>query len=208
MNFFRILLKRWWILLILIPLILFAARKPILKSLGNFLVYEKLPETSIDVLFVLSGNPYERANFAFQLYNQHEIDKIVCTGIIIPNNLKAAGYTDHEGMLTSIRLKELGIDSGKVMLLEIGKNTWEEINAIKKYVVDNQLENFAITSSSFHTRRIHQTVKRVFRRNKMPYAIFPAPVESFNPDIWWQDEAGLITVNNEYLKMLYYRLKY
>ena len=59
----------------------------------------------------------------------------------------------------------------------------------------------------FHTRRAGNVYKRRFAAEGITVIVRGAHAFDFDEDTWWQNEYGLIGLNNEYMKTLYYLIK-
>jgi uncharacterized SAM-binding protein YcdF (DUF218 family) len=183
--------------------VLFALRFPILRGLGNALVYENDLERS-EVLFVLSGSPYDRGSEAARLFGDGWAQRIVCTGGIVPPDFKALGLTYRESDLLRQRLLNLGIPDSLIEVLPEGTSTKEEADVILAYCRDKHIRSAMVVSSKFHTRRIKQVFRRKFKKAGIALCIRGAPSTLYQERAWWKSEQGLLTVNNEYVKMLWY----
>jgi hypothetical protein len=65
-----------------------------------------------------------------------------------------------------------------------------------------------VVSSLFHTRRIHEFFRLRLYFQGVEMVLRGAPESSFDENLWWKREPGLLFVNSEYIKMGYYWLKY
>lgn len=193
--------------LLLAILLLFLLRVPILRGIGNHLICEDSLKKA-DVIFVLSGGAFDRGRQAVVLYKKGYAPKIVCTGENIPGDFRAMGYNCMESLITSTYIKKQGVDSSAIELISAGTSTKEEVDLIVKYCKINQIKTVIIVSTKFHTRRIYSSVRKVFLDNKINVIINGAPSSNYDETHWWNDEEGLITVNNEYIKLIYYWFKY
>lgn len=199
--------KRRIIIWFFIITILYLSRIYILQGIGDFLVKEDNLHDA-DAVFVLSGDPFDRGNEAIKIFNERYIPEIICTGSNISHNLKSLHLNYTESSLTRINLILSGVDSNRVKILPEGTSTKEEGDAIVRYCKIHNLKTVIILSSKFHTRRVHFYFDRLFKSNHIQMLIHGAPSSIYNESYWWKDEDGLITVNNEYVKLIYYLFKY
>lgn len=190
-------------------LLLFLLRIPILKSMGNYLTTkDEIPE-SIETMFVLSGGGLDRGSEAARLYKLKNVNNIICTGEnYSPDLLVYSSDSIVESYLTKIRITQLGVPDSIVQILPEGTSTIEESDIILNYCLENNLKECVVLSSNFHTRRIKYAFKRKFKKAGVQLTILGAETTWFDEKTWWASENGLISVNNEYLKLLVYRLKY
>ncbi|MGB1247236.1 MAG: YdcF family protein [Chitinophagales bacterium] len=201
--------KKWKIVLFavfILFVILLLSRNFILSAAGNFLVYQD-EINHVEYAFVLSGQAYDRGDEAINLYMDEKIEKIICTGENMPSDIKSLGLNYLESDLTAMRILEQMEDSSIVSILPKGTSTREEAEAIMSYCMANKITECVIVSSLFHTRRVKNVFQKDFAKAGISVYIHGAPSSSYEEEKWWKSEYGLIAVNNEYLKLLYYLMK-
>ena len=84
----------------------------------------------------------------------------------------------------------------------------EEFEAIKDMCKQRDWKTSMVVSSLFHTRRIHEFFRLPLYFEGIEMVLRGAAERSFDEQNWWTKEPGLIFLNNEYIKMGYYWLKY
>lgn len=188
-------------------IILFLFRVPILQGAGNFLIKEDELQRA-DAIFILSGDPYDRGKQGQILYREGYAPVIVTTGENISHNLKALNINYAEADLTKHYLVSNGVDSADVIIVRKGTSTIEEADVIINYAKTNSLNKVIVVSTHFHTRRIHSFFHPLFEKENIELIVQGAPSSLYNEQEWWKQEDGLIMVNNEYVKLIYYKLKY
>lgn len=192
--------------LLLVLLGLWVARRPLLRSLGTALLQTD-PPAQADAIFILAGNAWNRAPRAAELYHAGYAPVVYCLGKQVPSLLAAAGLPYTEAELNANVLRKHHLPDSAIRLFPKGTSTWEESRAIRRHAREAGFERILIVSSDFHTRRI-QYVFRDFGAAGIDARILAASSQSFDLRHWWQHEKGVIHVNNEYVKRLYYWLKY
>jgi len=196
-------------LLILLALIivLFLFKNNILRGLGNFLICED-PLQKSTYTFVLSGGPWDRGNEAVKIFKAGFTDTLVCTGENIPHDFKALGLEMFESEITEKNMLRHGVPQGNVILIKKGTSTQEESDIILEFCKSRNSKQAIIISTDFHTRRVTQVFKKKFADSGIEVIVHAAPSSNYDAQNWWKDENGLIALNNEYIKQLYYLLKY
>ncbi len=185
--------------------LLFIFRNSLLASLGNYLIIEnKLDQANS--CFILSGNAFDRGNKAVEMYNSHIVTHFYCTGENMANDLKAIGIYKSEAALQKDYLIRKGVPDSLITIISRGTSSFEEIKTIDSFCIANQIQNTYIISSKFHTRRIYSLIQQL--KSNTQYALIGANSSIYNEATWWKNEYGLIALNNEYVKLLYYKLKY
>lgn len=191
---------------ILFLFLLFALRIEILKGLGNFLICETTLPKQMEAAFVLSGNSFDRANHFASLHEKYTFNQIVCTGGNQIPDMKSCCPTTYECDFTQIQMRRKGIlDS--ILKIREGTSTKEEAAIILSYCKKNHIDSILIVSNLFHTRRIHGVFSEQFKKQNIHVFISGAPDSKYEEANWWNSENGLIALNNEYIKLLYYFFK-
>src|SRR5690606_37518846 len=131
-----------------------------------------------------------------------------CTGENIPHDFKALGLDMPESEITLKNILDQNIPKEQTILLNLGTSTKEESEFILKFCHSRKIKTITVLSSKFHTRRIQKTFKKKFENEGITVLLRGAPSNSYDESAWWKSENGLIAVNNEYIKLLYYAVKY
>lgn len=182
-------------------------RRPLMRWFGNGLIDEDALKRS-DALFVLSGNPEARAKEAARLYRSGYVKNIVCTGESVPELLESFDLNVKECELSRLKLLEFGVPAKQIGLLPRGTSTREECDAILAYCANFKLKHVIVLSDRFHTGRMQYAFRKKFEQAGISLCIAGAPSTTYNENLWWAKENGLIMVNNEYIKLLYYWITY
>lgn len=207
----QILPNNWrkkWLILFFLGCWIVIFRIPILQSVGRFLIKEdKLAKS--DAIFVLGGNIFDRSTHGVYLYQQDYADVIIPLGETIEKVLMAANVNKPDAVLSKeYMMSELNTPNEVIIPLIKGTSTKEEAEAILAYSLENNYKKIIIVSDKFHLRRISNTFKADFKTKGIDVLLSGAPNSSYREDFWWKYEQGLIMVNNEYIKLLYYLVKY
>lgn len=195
------------LLLLALIIVLFLFKNNILRSLGNFLICED-PIQKSTYTFVLSGGPWDRGNEAVKIFKTGFTDTLVCTGENIPHDFKALGLEMFESEITEKNMVRHGVPQGNIILIKKGTSTQEESDIILQFCKSRNAKQAIIISTDFHTRRVTQVFKKKFANAGIEIIVHAAPSSNYDAQNWWTDENGLIALNNEYIKQLYYLLKY
>lgn len=173
---------------------------------GYYLISEDEP-AKCKAIFVLGGDSYDRGNHAVKLFKEGFSDKIICLGENVPNIFKAMGINYSESEVTKINIQRL-IPENKIEVLKTGTSTIEEARAIVKYCITHDIGKAIVVSSRFHTRRVRKVFEPLSKPHNVELLIAGAPSSTYLEREWWKSEEGLIMVNNEYVKLMYYAIKY
>lgn len=174
---------------------------------GNYLIASQLPEKA-DAVYVLSGGPDTRGKEGAKLYFTGFSNKIYCTGENKHEFLQLFDIDLNEAEMTARALKLEGVPDSVIFTLPIGTSTHEEAALIAHHSKQKGFKKIIVVSDKFHTRRMRYVLQSHFRKSDVECLIVGAPSLVYNENRWWAKENGLIMVNNEYLKLLYYWIKY
>ena len=192
---------------LLVVCIVYAARRPILRVFGNYLIQED-ELSQCEALFVLSGNPKDRAMESARLLKAGYAPKVICTGESVHRILLVVGDSTDEAGLSRIELLAAGIPENQIDVLHIGTSTREESEAILAYCKIKGLKKIMVVSDKFHTNRIDYAFRDLFEDAGIQLVLRGSPSNAYSESNWWANEEGLIMVNNEYIKLLYYYIKH
>lgn len=206
-NWVKKPLFRFTAVLLCLLLLLFFLRRPLLRTMYTYLdVSENLSFNHAVYGIILSGNAGERAAAAAALYHRGLIDTLVCTGANIPPDLAILGYPEPESVLSRHVLLQNQVPPQRILLLDQGTSTIEEMQLIHRFSQKRSGSLLIITSAT-HTRRVWRLRKKIFPREQDIHC-FGTPPQQYDPHAWWTSEQGLIAVNTEWQKLLYYYWKY
>lgn len=193
--------------LIILVGLLWAFRITILRTMGDLLI-DQDQEVQADAVYVLGGSPIERGGEAARLLGANKAPVAICTGENINHVLEGEGFLLTDARLSRNAMLRAGADTAAVKELTVGTSTWEEAAAILEHARRNGSDTIIVVTTEFHLRR----VKRVFRKQGKGSGITViargARSQQYDSDRWWESEEGLLMVNNEYVKSLYYLWKY
>ncbi len=205
------LLKKNWFRACLIflglTLFLFANRNEILNGVGNWLVKSDPPKQT-ECCFVLGGNSFERGLSAVHLFEQFPNQKFATTGGNYPYQILCLDTSMFEAELTKHMMVSKGVPSEQIDILTAAHSTMEESDEILQYCNDHQIQNITIISSAFHLRRVRWVFEEKFEDAGINVNFHGATAIEYDQTNWWHNEEGMIMVNNELVKLLYYFIKY
>ncbi len=182
-------------------------RYPLLRSTGRFLIREDA-QAKGDVMIVLGGAPVDRGIAAARLFKESTAPLVVFTGGMVPPSLQAAGVLRNEATLTRDVALQMGMPADHTLLLELGSSTWEEGEAVRELARTSGFDTIVVVTTEFHTRRVGRVFRKLLEPAGITVLVRAAPSVQYRAAQWWRSEEGLLMVNNEYVKLLYYAVKY
>lgn len=198
----------WTALLLLIFIgALWAVRYSILRATGRFLITADAV-AACDAIYVLGGAPRERGEEGARLWHKGVAPAVYCTGSNVPTVLEVVDMARTEAALSRDAAIHAGADSAAIHELVAGTSTWEESEAILHHTLLHGFDTITVVSTEFHLRRVRWVFRDRFAQAGITVLMHPARSERYDPDRWWASEEGLLMVNNEYVKLVYYLLRY
>lgn len=195
--------------LLCVVAVLYFLRAPILRAAGAWLDVSGGKIGRADIIYVYAGGEAERPAYAAQLFRQGLAPLIMTAGSMKTDKLLALGIRLSEGEVNRQVLIDNGMPRDRIICVNQGTSTWEETNMLHGYMRAHNMRTAILVTSNFHTRRVRMTVRKVFRGDDMKfYYTAPHNRPITRLDAWWTNEDGLITVNNEYVKLFYYLAHY
>jgi uncharacterized SAM-binding protein YcdF (DUF218 family) len=113
-----------------------------------------------------------------------------------------------EAELTKHFMVKKGVSADNIIAMSKGTSTFEEAQEALTYCKNNNIHKISVISSSYHLRRVRWVFQELFEENGITILFHSAPSEDFDPNNWWKSEEGLVTTNNEYIKLVYYFFKH
>ncbi|HEX2617190.1 MAG TPA: YdcF family protein [Flavobacteriales bacterium] len=206
----RIWRKRWlrWTLIGVFLLVLgWCLRFQVLYLAGRFLITED-PIGHVDAVYVLGGASMDRGQEAARMYAQGVHGPFIFTGGSVPADLEAMDIAMTESDCTRRVAIENGVPEAAAIAFRVGTSTKEEADALLQRAIADHADTVMVISTSFHLRRIGFVFREPFREKGITVLLHGAPSERYSIDRWWDAEDGLIMVSNEYIKLVYYHIKY
>lgn len=178
-----------------------------MQALGENLITED-PVAHVDAVFVLGGSILDRGMEAARVYEGGYGNRFYFTGAPIPSALEALGIDSTEAECTRTVAVEAGLPIELTTVINEGTSTMEEEEALLAQAIAIGADTVMIISSRFHLRRVGFVFRDRFREHGITVLLHGAANSTFEEETWWKSEEGLIMLNNEYVKLAYYHLKY
>ena len=197
------------VLLLLLVVLAYSFRAPILTGIADVLIVNDTLQPA-DIIFLLNSDYNTRPFRASELYKQGLAPVVV---IARSENTPAVdlGLIPNDTDISVGVMEKLGIPADKIIVLPFPggvTSTFDEADTLKQYVQANHLHKIILVTSSFHTRRAKWIFDRELAGLPVTLEIVAVPYATFDQTNWWKNETGLITLNNEYIKLVYYFFKY
>jgi uncharacterized SAM-binding protein YcdF (DUF218 family) len=187
---------------------------PFAAWVGARLLITEAPLEKADAIVVLGGaSSYrERAREAAKLLLEGRSQRILITNDNTPgpwSNVEQRNLFFNERSLQVIQNAGVPPDKVELLMQPVG-STYEEAVIAKQYAVERGLHSVLVVTSAYHSRRALWTFARVFRETGISVGLMPVAPGSGSPRpaTWWLSLRGWRLVPTEYVKMIYYVIKY
>ena len=187
---------------------------PLVAWIGARLLITEAPLDTADVIVVLGGsaNYQERAREAAQLLLEGRSQRILITNDNARGPWSSSEQRNpffYERSAEEIRSAGVPANSIDVLMTPVA-NTHEEAVLVRKYAEEQGLRSVLIVTSAYHSRRALWVFSRVFRNTDIQIGLISGPlgIESPKAATWWLTARGWRSVPTEYVKMVYYVIKY
>ncbi|MBI1911105.1 MAG: YdcF family protein [Deltaproteobacteria bacterium] len=190
--------------LIAAVILLLAYPREALKMPARLLYVETPIETRADAIICLSGAEVERVEHCLKLYRQGRSGMVVVTGGALGKGLLFFQEGRSLASLSRDWLASHGMPEKDIAVLVEGMSTYEEAAAVRELAFKKGFKSMIIVSSPYHMRRVSLVFKKAFRNSGVSLGFSPA--RSFEEGLgeWWRDEGLMISVFQEYLKLIMY----
>ena len=188
---------------VIVGVLLFGAREPILLAVGDFLVIQDTLQPA-DVIHVISG-PDNRTDYAIQLYKLGYGKRIFFTGGWCPTI--QGNHADRGKALAieqGVPAESIAADGTDVT------STYSEAVRLEEFISRSAtaVRSVIVVSDPYHMRRARWTYKKVLG-DEIRVEMAPVPFDAtLYQRRWWGDQASRQYVTNECLKILYYLARY
>jgi uncharacterized SAM-binding protein YcdF (DUF218 family) len=181
-------------------------RVPLLTSLARAWEVNEPPQSS-DAIVVLGGGLNTRPFEAVRLFNQHLAPRILIAETQ-PSPVSELGVAPRETDYSRAVLMKLGVPDEAITTF--GHNvtsTFDEASALRDWLIAHHATRVIIPTDFSHTRRVAWLMKHSLPPGTKVYTV-STPSLTYDQTNWWQREDGVIAMQNEVIKNIFYRLKY
>ena len=195
--------------ILLALLLLYLFRVPILTGMADALIVND-PPTPADAIFLLNGDFNTRPFRAAELYKQGLAPQILIARSEDSPAVKLNLLSNDTDISVGV-LEKLGVPPDKIQVLSFPggvTSTFDEATALHGYIESHPLHTVILVTSAFHTRRAKWIFARELAGASVHLEMMAVPYSTFDQTNWWTNENGLIALDNEYIKLIFYYLKY
>ena len=167
-----------------------------------------------DAIAILSGaSTYkERTQKAAELYREGRAPLVILT-----NDHTRGGWSSAQQRnpyfveRAQDELTRQGVPAERIKIAPgVASSTHDEALILKEYATVNGLKSVIVVTSAYHSRRALRTLQQAFSSTGTTVGMSPAPtgLQTPSPAFWWVHIEGWRSVGAEYVKLIYYWIRY
>jgi uncharacterized SAM-binding protein YcdF (DUF218 family) len=187
---------------------------PLFAWVAAHLLIVRAELASADAIVVLSGSSTyrERTAWAAKLYREGRAPIVILTNdSLISGWDKVEERNPYFYELAAKELQRQGVPPEKIRVVsDIALGTYEEMLGLRDYASAHKLNRLLIVTSAYHSRRALWSMRHAAERSGIEVGIDSPPPGWQTPaaSIWWMRRRGWRVVAGEYVKMIYYWMRY
>ncbi|MFH1453970.1 MAG: YdcF family protein [Armatimonadota bacterium] len=158
-----------------------------------------------DAVICLGGwDNFGRIKYAVELLNKGYAGKIVFLG----DKIHISFIKNTWASLGKEAALKYGCPEDKIIIHQSPSSTYEEAVISKKIMDANNFTSAVVVTSPFHIYRSKKVFDKVFGDKKYRlYFSYPED-DSYLIHSWWIDEYSTVILFNEYVKIIWYKIKH
>jgi uncharacterized SAM-binding protein YcdF (DUF218 family) len=182
-------------------------REPLLLGAADLWIVSD-PISRADAIVVLGGGLETRPFVAAEMWRRGLADKILISQAPEERVISIGAMPSHTELNREVLLK-LGVPPDAIETFgTANRNTREEAVALRQWAERNVASAFIIPTEIFPARRVRWIFRREFFGTAVKIEVPSIEPPDYTRRDWWKTEHGLVAFQNEFLKYIYYRLKY
>lgn len=193
-----------WLIWIIIIFVLVIASKPLLESMGDYLIVSDSVEKA-DLIAAVSGPEY-RIVYAAELYRKGLGATLFYTGGFSEKDQRVeADWSEYLATTQGVPKEAIATDGSTVV------STYQEAERLKAYIdahPEKNIKNIIVVTDPYHTRRARWAYQRVMGKGiTVQMAMVPFAQTGYTKQ-WWAQSVSTKMVLTEYFKSAFYILRY
>ena len=173
-----------------------------------------VPLASADAIVVLSGSStfVERTQKAAELYRQGRAPLVLLTDDHTRGGWNSVQQRNPYFVERATdELIKAGVPAESIKIVPgVASSTHDEALLLREYAVAQRLQSVLVVTSAYHSRRALRTLRQAFAGTITTVGLESAPLGSGTPStvFWWLRPEGWRVVGGEYVKLIYYSVRY
>jgi uncharacterized SAM-binding protein YcdF (DUF218 family) len=195
--------------LLLLVILAYVFHSQILTGIADYLIVNDRLQPA-DAIFLLNSDVNIRPFRAAELYKQGLAREVIIARAE-DTPVVSLGLLPNDTDISVGVMEKLGVPPEKIIVLTVPggvTSTHDEAAALRTYIETTHIRRIILVTSVFHTRRAGWIFHRTLAGLPVVLEIAAVPYTDFDQTTWWKNEDGLITINNEYIKLIFYLFTY
>ena len=186
----------------------------VLAWVGAHALIVSAPMDSADAIVVLSGSStyIERTHKAAELYRHGRAPLVLLTDDHTRGGWSSAQQRNPYFVERATdELIRQGVPTEKIRIIPgVASSTHDEVLLLKDYTIAQGLRSLLVVTSAYHSRRALRSLRQSFTGSGTTIGLDPVPPGSQTPSpaVWWLRLEGWRLVGGEFVKLIYYWVKY
>lgn len=183
---------------VLLGVVLYLARAPLLAALGEWWVVSDELEKA-QAIVVLGGDSVEgsRVQRAARLYREGWAPRVVLIGPALRIYLSETELMQREAIA-------LGVPADRLLRVpRAADSTFEEALVLRPLLAEHGFRRVIVVTSSYHVRRARRIFRAVYREGGIQVWVDAVDDPRFDPRYWWQKREQRALFFLEILRSLY-----
>lgn len=163
----------------------------------------------VDCVMILGGEPNRRPFAAAALYRAGLAERVLVARTR-PSEAARRGLIPLQHELARQVLALEGVPETAIEILpgEEVRSTADEAVVLGAWLEARPEVEVVVLTTAYHTRRARRIFRQVLGAAAPRVEFLGIPPEDFRSGEWWRTKAGFLTYSREFLKTLYYWLRY
>ncbi len=184
--------------LLLLGLILYLARAPLLAAVGEWWVVNESFEKA-QAAVVLGGDSVggDRLQRGVRLYREGWAPQLVLVGPALRTYLNETQLMEREA-------HNLGVPADKILRVPQPSNsTLEDALLLRRFLAAHEMRRVIVVTSNFHARRTRRIFQKVLRPQGIQFWVVGVEDPRFEPQRWWRQREQRAVFFLELMRTIY-----
>ncbi len=166
------------------------------------------PPACVDHVLVLPGGENIRPAVAAALVNVGLARDVLVPQTRVSQDERDGIVQTNADIIKSV-LRHRGVPEARIVTLEgASGSTYDDVQALRRFLADGDPGRVAVVTSGYHTRRARLTLEQVLGPEAQEVLVISAPDPDCRPESWWQSREGFRLVIEENVKLILYLVRY
>jgi uncharacterized SAM-binding protein YcdF (DUF218 family) len=195
------------VVVLAIAIMAWLAHRTLLQSVAELWIVSD-PVIQADAVAVLGGGIEDRPFAAASYYREGRVAKVLLSNVREMPAEKIGAIVPHVEANRDVLLK-LGVPTSAIEIFGSDlATTRDEALALRVWVEHTGAHSLIVPTEAFAARRLRWILHRTLGDGIFISVPALDDPRGIRPENWWQSDEGVVALQNEIIKYLYYRLRY